>query len=125
MKGRVVLDAYLRAYAFRPTRIEPMYHVARFYRENGQYHLGYLFSRAVIDVPYATDILFIEESIYHYELPLEYAICCRQLSKHEEAIQGNDAIIASATAPENVRETARNNRQVCLDAARASARVNL
>ena len=81
----LVLDAYLRAYEFRPTRIEPIYHVARFHREHGQCHLAYLFSRAVIDTPYPEDLLFIENSIYQHELPMEYALCCEQLGKRDEA----------------------------------------
>jgi glycosyltransferase involved in cell wall biosynthesis len=75
----LVLDAYLRAYEFRPTRVEPIYQIARFYRETGQYHLGHLFSRAVLHVPYPEDLLFIERSIYEHDLKLEYDLCCEQL----------------------------------------------
>ena len=71
----LVLDAYLRAYEFRPTRVEPIYQIARFYREHGRYHLAHLFSRAVIDTPYPEDLLFIEKNIYQHELRLEYALC--------------------------------------------------
>jgi len=77
----LVLHAYLNAYAFRPTRIEPIYHIARFYRENGQFELGCLFCRAAIDAPYPDDILFIERSIYEHELQKEYALCCQQLGR--------------------------------------------
>jgi tetratricopeptide (TPR) repeat protein len=77
----LVLDAYLRACEFRPKRVEPIYQIARFYRETGQYHLAHLFFRAVIDTPYPEDLLFIERSIYEYELWLEYALCCERLGK--------------------------------------------
>ena len=86
----LVLDAYLRAFEFRPTRVEPIYQIARFYREHAQYHLAYLFSRAVIDTPYPEDLLFIEKSIYHHELPMEYALCCKQLGKRDEAVQASE-----------------------------------
>ena len=81
----LVLDAYLRAYEFRPTRVEPIYQIARFYREHGQYHLGYLFSRAVFDTPYPEDLLFIEKGIYQHDLPLEHALCREHLGKLEGA----------------------------------------
>ena len=81
----LVLDAYLRAYEFRPTRVEPIYQIARCYREHGQYHLGYLFSRAVFDTPYPEDLLFIEKGIYQHELALEYALCREQLGKRASA----------------------------------------
>jgi hypothetical protein len=81
----LVLAAYLRAYGFRPTRLEPIFHVAKFYRENGQYHIGHLFSRVVNEAPYPDDLLFIEKNIYDHELWLEYALCCERLGKQEEA----------------------------------------
>ena len=86
----LVLDAYLRAYELRPTRVEPIYQIARFYRENGRYHLGYLFSRAVIDAPYPEDLLFIERSIYEHELKREYALCSEQVGKRDEALPQNE-----------------------------------
>jgi glycosyltransferase involved in cell wall biosynthesis len=90
----LVLDAYLRAYQYRPTRIEPIFHIAKFYRENGQYHLGHLFARAAIDAPYPDDLLFIEKSVYDFELTQEYAACRQQIGEHHEANRVNDAIIA-------------------------------
>src|SRR6266511_4634173 len=68
----LVLQAYLAAFQVRPCRLEPLFHVARFYRENGPYHLGYLFARAVTETPYPDDLLFIEKSLYEHELWLEY-----------------------------------------------------
>jgi glycosyltransferase involved in cell wall biosynthesis len=110
-----VLEAYLSAFQFRPTRLEPLLHVARHYRENQQYALGWLFARPVIETPYPDDILFVERSVYDYELPMEYAICCYWLGQHDEAIRINDMIIARAGVPENFLETARKNRQFSVD----------
>ena len=103
----LVLDAYLRAYEFRPTRVEPIYRIARFYREHGQYHLAYLFSRAVIDTPYPEDLLFIERSIYEYDLWLEYALCCERLGKIGEAIHASERLLACPHAPDLVLAMAR------------------
>ena len=72
----------------------------------------------MIDTPYPEDILFIERSIYDYELPQEYALCCCQIGKHDEAIRVNDTIIARADVPEDFREAAKKNRQLSLDAGR-------
>lgn len=110
----LVLPRYLAAYEFRPTRIEPLFQVAKFYRELEQYHLGYLYARAAMEVSYPEDILFIERSVYEYELPLEYAICCYWIGKHEEAIRVNDRVLAQSDVPESFRETARKNREFSL-----------
>ena len=44
----------------------------------------------MIDTPYPEDLLFIEKSIYHHELPMEYALCCKQLGKRDEAVQASE-----------------------------------
>ncbi len=103
----LVLDAYLRAYEFRSTRIEPLYQVARFYRENRQYHLGCLFSPTGLNAAYPDDILFIEKSVYEYEFPLEYALCCERLGKTQEAVRASERVLSSGTAPEQSLEIAR------------------
>ena len=41
-----VQDAYLRAWEFRPTRAEPLYGIARRYRVDKRYELGYIVRRA-------------------------------------------------------------------------------
>jgi tetratricopeptide (TPR) repeat protein len=102
----LVLNQYLRAYEFRPTRAEPLYHIARFYRESRQWHLGYLFSSAGYRIPYPDDLLFIDRAVYEYGLALEHALCCRELGRHDEAVEAAEKVLASASAPEDVRELA-------------------
>ena len=111
----LVLDAYLQAYEFRPTRLEPIYHIAKFYRETEHYALAYLFAGKGIGSQYPDDILFIEKSIYDFELPMEFAVSCQRLGKHDEAIRVNNAIIGAAATPEGIRKMAIRNRQLSLD----------
>jgi glycosyltransferase involved in cell wall biosynthesis len=115
MAWPLVLNSYLAAYQFRPSRLEPIHCIARFYREFKQYHLGYLFSQLCLETSYPDDLLFIEKNIYEYELPLEYGICCYWLGRHEEAIRINDEIIACPNVPANFLETAAKNRQYSVD----------
>jgi len=72
----LVLDQYLRAYEFRPSRIEPLYHVARYYREKGQLDLGRLFAQAGLGSEYPDDLLFIERGVYEGGLREEHEMCC-------------------------------------------------
>jgi len=108
----LVQNHYLAAYEANPGRLEPLFHVARYYREMNQFHLGHLFSRAVVDAPYPEDILFVERTVYEYELPMEYAICCHWLGKHEEAIRMNDRIAANSLTPPRAVEAAVQNRRL-------------
>lgn len=77
---RVVLNSYLQAFNFRPFRLEPIYRIARFYRENRQYALGLHFSRLINEVGYPTDLLFVEKDVYEKLLPMEYEACRQGLN---------------------------------------------
>jgi hypothetical protein len=112
----LVQNHYLVAYESRRSRLEPLLHVARYYREMNQFALGYLFSRAIVDAPYPDDILFVERNVYEYELPMEYAICCYWLGKHEEAIGVNDRIAGNGRIPSAVAAAALHNRRRSVEA---------
>ncbi len=60
----LVLSAYLTAYEFRPTRLEPLFYVARFYREQGEQNLSRLFSKVSETAVCPNDLLFIEKAVY-------------------------------------------------------------
>ena len=99
----MVLNGYLAAYQFRPTRLEPLLPIVRFYRENGQAHLGHLFACPVVTAVYPDDILFIERRVYEYELPLEYARCCSTLGLASEAERMYARVLAAPALPEKIR----------------------
>jgi glycosyltransferase involved in cell wall biosynthesis len=81
MAWPLVLDAYLAAYSFRPTRLEPLYYTAKHHREHGEPELAYLYARAIVDAVYPEDVLFIERNIYEKLLPFEYAQCSAALGR--------------------------------------------
>ena len=109
MKWPQVLEAYHLAYQNRPARLEPVYHIARHYRESGQFHLGYLYAKLWLETPYPGDILFIERGLYEYGLPLEYALCCQEIGKQDEAIRVSELLLANPDAlPPDVREICLN-----------------
>ena len=94
---RVTMSSYLQAYNFRPSRLEPIYRIARFHRKHHQFSLGYLFSRLTLEVGYPEDILFVERDVYEKWLPLEYAACCRGLGMEVEANRVVDLIAQKET----------------------------
>jgi len=103
---RVVLNTYLQAYNFRPSRLEPIYHIANFYREQSQFALGYHFARLVEEVPIPRDLLFIERDIYEFRLPLEYALCCRGTGRREAADRSFEKLMATPALPDTWRQQA-------------------
>ncbi len=65
-----IQQAFLEAYNFRPTRAEPLYQIARIYRQiHDQPRLGYIFAKMAIEIPYPQDdILFISDDVYKYQI---------------------------------------------------------
>jgi tetratricopeptide (TPR) repeat protein len=70
------VTAYLKAYELRPTRAEPLFRLAKYYRVIGCQILGLLFASTGARLPYPHgDKLFIEDYIYQSGLYEEVAIC--------------------------------------------------
>ncbi|TPK53356.1 hypothetical protein FJ546_30335 [Mesorhizobium sp. B2-4-19] len=69
------IEQALAAFNQRPQRAEPLYDLARFYRDKGMNHASALFSEAGLAIKRPEqDILFIEDYIYTTGLVEEFAI---------------------------------------------------
>jgi glycosyltransferase involved in cell wall biosynthesis len=95
---------YLKAYAARPTRIEPLIRIAIHYFEEYNMPLAYLYAKYVLDMPYPEkDTNFVEKEMYHYSRYIlvgltawdlqQYEIGYRALQKALEARPDNPMII--------------------------------
>ncbi|HYQ02489.1 MAG TPA: glycosyltransferase family 2 protein [Polyangiaceae bacterium] len=69
-----VLSELLAAYALRPIRAEPLFELARFYRQKGGYAMATLFAKAGLQTPRPDDRLFVVESVYSWRLLDELAV---------------------------------------------------
>jgi hypothetical protein len=70
----VILGELLAAYNLRPTRAEPLYELARYYRLKKGYAMATLFAKAGVQTPLPNDRLFVMESIYTWRLLDELAV---------------------------------------------------
>lgn len=105
-----VLEALLAAVDFNQSRLEPLYHLVRHYREREQYGIGYLLARVLPETAYPSNGLFVERDVYEYKLPLEYAICCHYVGRYDEAVRVNDELLARNGVPADYVEAALRNR---------------
>jgi glycosyltransferase involved in cell wall biosynthesis len=90
---RIVAE-HLRAYARRPSRAEPLWHLARYCRQQGHYTLGYALAKAGAGLPEPDDLLFIHSDVYAWRLRQEMAVCAFQLGQMEETLRIARAILA-------------------------------
>ena len=78
--------AYLEAYNFCKTRAEPFYHIAKHYREIGNFKNGYLYAKKASQIPFPkNDVLFIFKNVYDYKSKDEMARCAFELQKYHES----------------------------------------
>ena len=98
-----VLEAYLRAFARRPSRLEPILPIVRHYRQSGQYDLALFFASFHERTPYPDDILFIERSVYTYEMALEQVLCYELLGHPDLAFTALERIRLDDWVPATVR----------------------
>jgi glycosyltransferase involved in cell wall biosynthesis len=107
------LDAYLTAYQFRPRRAETLCGLAAHYRAAGQYATALLFAGRAVWIPRPNDILFLDESIYAWRALDEYAIASFYAGDVEEALRGNQRLLAEGSLPESERLRVERNLAFC------------
>lgn len=109
-----VQDAHLRAWEFRPSRAEPLYAIARRYRTDKRYQLGYLFAERAAKIPLPEhDMLFVGSEVYTWRALDEQAVCASWIGKHEESFTLCRRILARDDIGEDDRQRIAANRDLC------------
>ncbi len=109
MPEETIVDSLYKAYHYRPTRAEPLYRLANYYRRKGDYARGYLISSIGKAVPFPSDVLFVEKWVYDYGIPLEHSICAYWIGKYDECQQTCQAMLANPKLPENIKQCVNGN----------------
>lgn len=104
-----VLSSYYQAYHYRNLRMEPIYYLANYYRQKGDFAAGYLIANVGRSLRPSKDILFVEKWIYDYGLLLELSICAYWIGKYDECQVLSEQILAKQNIPDNVRECVERN----------------
>lgn len=108
-----VLDAYLKAYQYRPNRIEPLFHICSYYRQNKNPHLAYLFGKIAAKTEFPTDRLFIHSNMYRFDILDQFALCCYQLNKKQEALEIYQKLLQENRVPEKHLARIKKNMNFC------------
>lgn len=104
-----IADA-LKAYRMRPQRLEPLYDLAKFFREKGDNALAVLFADAGRGKPMPSDLLFVDDYAHRFGLDEEFSIAGFYLpNRRREAFEVCNRLALDKSAPSFTRQLARAN----------------
>ena len=98
--AETVINAYMDAYNYRPTRVEPLCRLATYFRTKENYLLGYLVASQALSLPKTEDILMVETWAYDYWLQIEKLMCAQKIGKYEEVYHLAVQLLSSPNCPE-------------------------
>lgn len=103
------IRSYTDAYCYRPQRLEAIYHAVRLCREQGYYSLGYCLGWDARQTPYPEDILFVDKSVYQWQLLDELSICAAYSHKKTEAATTIRQLLESQDTPAEQHQRLQSN----------------
>lgn len=100
----VIVGDLLRAHELRPTRAEPLYELAVYYRLQKQYARAYLFAKAGCAISRPNDMLFVVEAAYDWCLLDELGVAAYWVGKYAESHAACSEILRRAARGVHVPE---------------------
>ncbi len=106
------MDALVRAWEARPTRMEAAYELISRLRLREQYRAAHAFAAAALDQPRpADDLLFVQPWVYRWGLLFEYSITAYWTGDLAACARACERLLAMADLPAVYREQTLRNRQ--------------
>lgn len=107
--SNTIQEAYIKAYQYRPSRIEPLYRLVNYHRRNENHLAGYQAALQGLGLRDSSDLLFVEKWIYDYGLVFEFSICAYWVEKYTESLLASYLTLATPDLPENIRKCVEQN----------------
>jgi hypothetical protein len=109
-----VVDSYTKAYLARPTRAEPLYHLAVYFRNNNNFLMGYLTAKRARELEQPSDLLFVESWIYNWGLLMEQSVCAYWIGSYQECFKLSQQILNIPNLPFHIRTCTESNIEFAL-----------
>lgn len=104
------VSGMIDAYNFRPRRAEPLYDLAKHYREKGNNAAALVFAKAGLNIQRPNDLLFVNDYVYSHGLRYEYSIAgYYDEAERARAFEVTDDLALDPTCPADIRGSARSN----------------
>ncbi len=88
-----VTVAFSRAWEYRPSRLEAVFHTMRKLREAGRHLIAFAYGDVAIKTSGTADILFIEPEIWQWRLLDEYSLAAYFIGNPDIALEKTNAIV--------------------------------
>jgi glycosyltransferase involved in cell wall biosynthesis len=92
----IVLKELLKAHELRPSRAEPLFELAGYFRLKKQYARAYLFAKAGSQIPRPDDRLFIAQEVYAWRLLDELSVSAYWSGHYTESQMAAESLLACA-----------------------------
>lgn len=103
-------DRYLQAWAFRPSRAEPLYQLAKLHRINNQPRQAFLYAKHAAELPIPPqDILFISEDVYNWMCVDEIGATAFYVNDFERGGAACKYILDNKLCPDGDRKRIQDN----------------
>jgi len=95
LDGDIDFLGYLKAYNYKPSRLEPIHCILKYCREKELYNIGYMVGKAALEngEELEPDALFVDGTVYEYQILDEFSICASWSGRNEEAVDAINKII--------------------------------
>ena len=88
-----IVDAYLRAWEYRPVRLEAVYNLIRYLVKHKRYFLAFSFASICMRLPTCTDVLFVESDIWIWKMAEEYSVLSYYTGNIKEAYLAAKSVV--------------------------------
>lgn len=104
-----IIEAYLAAHQYLPTRMESLHGLMRFCRLNKREQLGYMIGKTAITKSRPPESLFSQDWVYDYGLIDEYAILAYWAGDYKESQRAGKLLLFSKKFPPDQEKRIRDN----------------
>lgn len=98
------IATYEKAYEKRPTRAEPLYWLADYYITQKDFEKAYHLATKAQKIPFPyTDVVYLEASVYEYEILLQIVRCAYQTKRYKECHEALLSLQKNPKLPDQIR----------------------
>jgi glycosyltransferase involved in cell wall biosynthesis len=103
------IQAYEDAFNYYPTRVEPLYGLANYYRRNQKYHEGYYTALKGLQLKPSLTGMFVNAWMYIFGLTFEFSICAYHEGKYTESLLAANVLLENPYLPNDMKEPLNNH----------------